>query len=627
VAKIVDFGLARLHQEGVASGMDGGSVGVSGTLHFMAPEQAANTSGARAMPVDVYALGLMFYRILTGEWLYSAEATPSETLARVLNPPPLELRGEGRQLPRDLRSILRQCLAPDPALRYHHARELAADLERFRSKQPVTARKHTIVYLATTFLRRQARRSAFAGALVLAGLVAGGALYQRHRMVTERNETNLRYAHTLTSFTLRQLRDELRSVTPDQEIEPTASGPDLPVTADDSVSSLPVNAEGELDLRYYQAVLADLRSATSEGHAQYAAALISIQPALDLYSKLAQESPDDPKRLLDSVQARLSFARLLGRVGRMEGAANQARKTLSQVDRLESWVGFDPAPLPILRCDALGLLARHAYESDDSSAAVALSREMLGACLKIPSGKESLPRLALGASDLVTYAIAAGPSCLPDARLRIEQAIAVCRTAHEQEPESFPLACSLARCLHASVRIGLLVWEIACTATDWAEAVLDHPDLSLPNSALLISQKLVGHLRRSGDGRGEVLIQRARIYLYQSKLASQHQTRQAGVRPIFRALALLRPRQVREPDSVAIALLTAAALHHARTLADIPEVEWTVDHEEHLQGLIRQLTDKADGLTPDQQRVLATLKPTVQAENAPIGNSADGFTH
>ena len=82
------------------------------------------------------------------------------------------LRGTGRELPRDLQSILRQALAPDPARRYHHARELEADLDRFAAKQPVAARKHTLVYLTTTFLRRQARRSALAGALVLAGLAA-----------------------------------------------------------------------------------------------------------------------------------------------------------------------------------------------------------------------------------------------------------------------------------------------------------------------------------------------------------------------------------------------------------------------------------------------------------------------
>lgn len=84
---------------------------------------------------------------------------------------------------------------------------LEADLIRFATKQPVAARKHTLIYLATTFLRRQARRSALAGVPVLSGLVAGGVIYQRQRVVAERNEGNLRYAHSLTSFTLQQLKD------------------------------------------------------------------------------------------------------------------------------------------------------------------------------------------------------------------------------------------------------------------------------------------------------------------------------------------------------------------------------------------------------------------------------------
>ena len=62
---------------------------------------------------------------------------------------------------------------------------------------------------------------------------------------------------------------------------------------------MPVRANGELDLRYYRAQLADLRSATSEGQGNHAAALDSIQKALDLYCQLAKEAPDDPKRLLE----------------------------------------------------------------------------------------------------------------------------------------------------------------------------------------------------------------------------------------------------------------------------------------------------------------------------------------
>ncbi len=646
VAKIVDFGLARLHQDEAVADMDGGSIGVSGTLHFMAPEQAANIKGARSMPVDVYALGLMLYRILTEKWLRSQSSTPAEMLAEVLQPPALVLQGAGRQLPRDLKSILHKTLAPDPALRYHHARDLEADLDRFATKQPVAAREHTVFYLCTTILRRQARRSALAGGLVIAGLVAGGVIYHRHREVAQRNEANLRYAYNLTSFTLRQLRDELHTAIPENENEPPAVGSDMPGADDGIHPALPVDAAGELDLRYYQAMLADLRSATLEGQQRYGPALNSIQQALDLFSRLALESPDDPKRLQDAAQARLSFARLLGRVGRTDDAGDQARKTLRQLDRLEVWPEFDPASLVPLRCDALRLLAQQAHAAEDSAGAYEISLQMMAACKRLPSGllvrpdNESMPRLAMAAADVATYAIAAGPTWLPDARAAIIQATAVCRAAHENHRDSIPLARGLAQCLHATARISLhagpgtdlqalfaeindllidrpsgtsgssipLVWEISGTATDWAESVLDHPDSTVAKAALDFARKFTVYLRRKGQGRDEVLIQRGRIFLYESRLASQHNGKQAAVRPINLALGLLRPRQVRDPVRISVALLTAAALHQARSLAGLQGSRWDGECAHHLELLLHDLAEKADELTPEQLRELASLK-------------------
>jgi hypothetical protein len=646
VAKIVDFGLARLHQEEAASGIDGGSIGVSGTLHFMAPEQAANGKGSRAMPVDVYALGLMLHRMLTGKWLRPRGGTPAETLARVLQPPPLELGKSGSKLPRDLQSILRQALAPEPALRYHHARDLEEDLVRFAARQPVAARKHTVFYLTTTLLRRQARRSAVAAGLVLAGLAAGGTIYQRHRAVTERNEANLRSAYTLTSFTLRQLRDELRTETPEGERDPQASGDDLAGAAADPHPPLPVNAAGELDLRYYQALLADLRAATSEGHGQYLAALTAIQPALDRFSELARESPDDPKRLLDAAQARLTYARLLGRVRRPEAAGSEAGKSLAQLDRLAAWPGFDPAPLPALRCDALRLLAQQAHHAGDSAGAVRLCQEMMAICEALPAGllvqleNEALPRLALAASDLATYAMAAGPAVLPDARLRINRATAACRAAHEREPESAPLAHGLARCLHAQARLALhggpgadlvplfeevarllidkpattrrsslpLVEDISTTATRWAGALQDHSDPAVPQASIALASKFNLHLRRNGIGHEELLLEMARIFLYKSRLASRFGDRQKGARPIFLALGVMSPLQLREPERIPLALLTAAVIHQARSLADFPETRWREEYAAQLVEILQQLEAKADQLTPEQQRELASFR-------------------
>lgn len=646
VAKIVDFGLARLHQDEVATGIDGGSIGVSGTLHFMAPEQAANGEGSRAMPVDVYALGLMLHRMLTGRWLHACRGTPAETLAQVLQPPPLELAGPGLELPRDLQAILRQSLAPDPAHRYRHARDLEEDLVRYAAKHPVAARKHTFLYLTTTLLRRQARRSAVAAGLVLAGLLVGGIHYQRHRAVAARNEANLKHAYTLTSFTLRQLRDELRTAAPDDDGPAPLAGKDLPKFLPDGDPPLPVNPAGELDLRYYQALLADLRSATSEGQGRYVTSLRAIQPALDLYSELALETPDDPKRLQDAAQARLRFARLLGKAGRPDAAGDQAHKVLGQLDRLSVWPGFDASSLPALRCDALQLLARAAHHAGDPDLALRHAYEMLDACSDLPPGllvrpeNEAMPRLALAASDLVTFAIVAGPASLPEARRSVQTATAACRAALEREPESAPLACGLAQCLHATARMmfhgdvnpdlapvfeeagDLLMGNSACskasslpllreiskTASDWAGAVHDHEDAAVAEEALALARKFTVYVRRNGAGEEDVLIQRARIFLYESRIACRTRTRGEAARAISFALGLLCPRQLGEPDRIPLALLTAAALHQARSLADIPDARWREEYTAHFEKLVRQLEANRDQLGPEEKRELARLQ-------------------
>lgn len=655
VAKIVDFGLARLHQEGAATGLDGGSIGVSGTLHFMAPEQAANTHGSRAMPVDVYALGLMLHRILTDEWLRPTGGTPSETLAQVLNPPPFVLRGAGKNLPRDLQSILRQALAPAPAQRYHHARDLEADLNRFAAKQPVSARKHTVFYLATTFVRRQARRTALAGAVVLAGLLAGGVLLHRHRMVVERNEANLRHAYAMTSFTLTKLREELRNAIPDEDKDPLMAAGDFHETVDQEIAALPVNAAGELDLRYFKAQLADLRSAASESRSHYLSALKSIQPALDLYSRLALESPDDPERLLDAAKARLSFARLLGRINRFDDAGTEAHKSLQQFDRLKAWPGFDSAELPSLRWDAMKLVAQQFHHSGDSAGAAKMIEGMMeawDASLDGPlfgSSDESLSRLSSAASNLAIYAAAAGPSRLPGARLKIQQATRICRAAFDETPASYPRACILARCLHATALVSMnesppaelgtlfdemasllidtpseskrtslpLTWKVAVSATDWATGLRDHPDPAVVSSALTIAQNLTAQVRRCGDMRDEVLLQRARIYLHQSRLNCRLQDRQAGGRNIARAIGLVRRRALREPDNTPLAVLTAATLHHARTLADVPETGWTEACGHHLEDLLIQLAKRTGDLAPEQLRELDFFKTAETARSAP----------
>jgi hypothetical protein len=646
-AKIVDFGLARLHQEGTAAGIDGGSIGVSGTLHFMAPEQAANAPGSRAMPVDVYALGLILYRLLTGRWLRPVEGTPSETLAVVLNPPPLVLQAAAKTLPRDLQSILRQALAPDPTRRYRHARDLEADLDRFAAKKPVAARKHTLVYLTTTLLRRQARRSIIAACLVLAGLSAGGMIYHRHRQVAVRNEANLRYAYTLTAFTLGRLRDELRGVAPQANIDRSAAGGDLPGTEATARPRLPLDAKGQLDLRYYQAQLEDIRSATSESHSQNQAALAAIQTALDLYSQLAKEAPEDPQRLLDAAQARLSFARLLDRTGHTAAGGEEVRKTLRQLDRLAAWPGFVSPDLATIRCDALRLAAKHAHRTNQHDHAVDLAYEMLAIAESLPSGLlvsqdlEFAPRLALAASELATYACHADESRFSDAKREIQHATARCRDAYIRDPDAPALARGLACCLLANARVGLhegaggdlhplfeeaaelltgessrirlssfpLTKEISACATGWLESVLDHPETKVPLAAHVQANRFITHLRTNGAASEDIMIQRARLYLCESVIDRRLNQLQNAARASTNAVRLLSSRHKRDPGNLPLTLLAATALHQARTLRGHSYSIWRDEvHGPYLDRLIQQLSERSGELSPEQIRRLETLR-------------------
>jgi tRNA A-37 threonylcarbamoyl transferase component Bud32 len=134
--KITDFGLAkRLEmQTGVTqTGM------VVGTPSYMAPEQAAGKKDI-GPPADVYALGAILYRLLTGHPPFVAPTT-FDTLALVLEQEPTPVRKRNPSAPRDIETITLKCLQKQPEARYASAAELADDLHRFLEGEPIRAQR------------------------------------------------------------------------------------------------------------------------------------------------------------------------------------------------------------------------------------------------------------------------------------------------------------------------------------------------------------------------------------------------------------------------------------------------------------------------------------------------------
>jgi eukaryotic-like serine/threonine-protein kinase len=120
-AKLADFGLVRRHSD---LGLAGAKV--AGTPTFMAPELFA---GGPASPrSDIYAVGVMFYYLLSARLPFSADRISRLIHLHRLEPVP-DIRRHLPDLNDQLINILATCLAKEPTARYASAEELAEALD------------------------------------------------------------------------------------------------------------------------------------------------------------------------------------------------------------------------------------------------------------------------------------------------------------------------------------------------------------------------------------------------------------------------------------------------------------------------------------------------------------------
>jgi tetratricopeptide (TPR) repeat protein len=211
IPKITDFGLARCLDAQTVPTQSGVVVG---TPSYMAPEQARGSKDV-GPAADIYALGAILYELLTGRPPFRGP-TPLETVLQVLDDDPVPLRLLLPRLPRDLETICMKCLHKDPARRYASAGELADDLGRFLSGEPIRARPVGRAERVVRWCRRNPLAASLTAALVLvlaAGFVGVTTFWVSARDQRDRAERNFERAFAAIdqSFTQVSSSPELKA--------------------------------------------------------------------------------------------------------------------------------------------------------------------------------------------------------------------------------------------------------------------------------------------------------------------------------------------------------------------------------------------------------------------------------
>lgn len=218
--KLLDFGIAKLLDVGEAAAM----LALTRmndrllTPEYASPEQILGRSVTTAS--DVYALGVVLYELLTGLRPYvvpasasqlelersicvtdpqrpstairrAAETAPAQgqpsmvaiALARGLTPDRLQRRLSG-----DIDAIIMRALRKEPQHRYGSVEQFAADIRRYLTREPVTARQGNWLYYSQRFVRRHAFGVSVTAAFVMFVMAFAVVMsVQRQRIAQERD--------------------------------------------------------------------------------------------------------------------------------------------------------------------------------------------------------------------------------------------------------------------------------------------------------------------------------------------------------------------------------------------------------------------------------------------------------
>jgi hypothetical protein len=133
----------------------------------MSPEQAAAKPELIDVRTDVYALGMMLYHILTGQYPYDITGSVLQVLQNIQEAEPVRPSKIIRKFDPDIEAILLTALAKNRAQRYQSVASFQSDIENWLAGRPISVRLISTLYLMRKVIARHRYAATVVGLLVL----------------------------------------------------------------------------------------------------------------------------------------------------------------------------------------------------------------------------------------------------------------------------------------------------------------------------------------------------------------------------------------------------------------------------------------------------------------------------
>lgn len=197
--RLLDFGIAKLLEQDGSDGEQTHPEWRAITPLYASPEQLGNQPVSTA--ADVYGVGLLLYRLLTGRLPYIPTSDHPRDVEKAILSVPAEapssavtnadgtatehwIQRQKKALRGDLDTILLTALRKEPERRYATVDALAEDLDRYLKHLPIRARGDTLGYRVNKFVTRH--RLPVALTVLLVASAIGLTTFYTARLNTER---------------------------------------------------------------------------------------------------------------------------------------------------------------------------------------------------------------------------------------------------------------------------------------------------------------------------------------------------------------------------------------------------------------------------------------------------------